>query len=321
MTTVQWFPGHMHATRKAIAARLPEIDVVIELLDARAPGSSSNPLLAELTAGKQKLKILNKQDLADADSTALWLAHLQAQAQTQAIALDAGEAAPAQRLIAACRALVPNRGGMAKPVRVMICGIPNVGKSTLINSLLGKRSAKTGDEPGITKTEQRLALANDFVLFDTPGMLWPRLVVPQGGEHLAASGGIGRNAYDDVEIALALLARVRPRYAERLATRYKLKALADMPDEDVLSAIGRARGGLLPGGRVNLQKAAEMAIHDFRSGAWGRITLETPAEWTQWQAEALAADAQRQAQKAARRAKPVPQRQQQAADSADAPDA
>jgi ribosome biogenesis GTPase A len=312
--TVQWFPGHMHATRKAIAARLPEIDVVIELLDARLPGSSSNPMLAEMTSARRKLKILNKQDLADAELTAQWLAHLQAQADTQAIALDAGEAAPAQRLIAACRALVPQRGGMAKPVRVMVCGIPNVGKSTLINSLLGKRSAKTGDEPGITKTEQRLALAADFVLFDTPGMLWPRLVVPQGGEHLAASGGIGRNAYDDVEIALALLARVRPRYADRLAARYKLPAIAAMPDEDVLAAIGRARGGLLPGGRVNLQKAAELAIHDFRSGAWGRITLETPAEWTHWEAEARAADAQRQAQKAARRAKPVPQRQQDAGD-------
>lgn len=312
---VQWFPGHMHATRKAIAARLPEIDVVIELLDARLPGSSSNPLLAELTGAKPKLKILNKQDLADADITALWLAHLQAQADTQAIALDAGEAAPAQKLIAACRALVPHRGGMAKPVRVMICGIPNVGKSTLINSLLGKRSAKTGDEPGITKTEQRLALASDFVLFDTPGMLWPRLVVPEGGEHLAASGGIGRNAYDDVAIALALLARVRPRYADRLAARYKVPTIADMPDEDLLAAIGRARGGLLPGGRVNLQKAAELAIHDFRSSAWGRITLETPTEWAQWWAAAQAADAERQARKTARNTKPVPQRQQQADDA------
>jgi ribosome biogenesis GTPase A len=308
--SVQWFPGHMHATRKAMAARLPEIDVVIELLDARLPGSSSNPLLAEMTASKPKLKILNKQDLADPAITTLWLAHLQAQDQTQALALDAGEAAPAQRLIAACRALVPGRGGMVKPVRVMICGIPNVGKSTLINSLLGQRSAKTGDEPGITKTEQRLALASDFVLFDTPGMLWPRQVVPEGGEHLAASGGIGRNAYDDAEVALALLARVRPRYAERLVARYKLKDIATTSDEDLLDAIGRQRGGLLSGGRVNLQKAAEMAIHDFRSGAWGRITLETPDEFAQWQAAGLAADNQRQAQKARRQRGAPPQRQQ-----------
>jgi ribosome biogenesis GTPase A len=306
---IQWFPGHMHSTRKAIAERLPEIDVVIELLDARLPGSSSNPLLAELTAAKPKLKLLNKQDLADPAITALWLDHLQAQAQTQALALDASEAAPAQKLIAACRALVPGRGGMVKPVRVMICGIPNVGKSTLINSLLGQRSAKTGDEPGITKTEQRIALASDFILYDTPGMLWPRLLVPEGGEHLAASGGIGRNAYDDVDVSLALLGRVRPRYADRLATRYKLKDMAAADDEALLTAIGRQRGGLLPGGKVNLQKAAEMAIHDFRSGAWGRITLETPEEFAQWLAAGLAADAQRQVRQASRRAPKPPQRQ------------
>ncbi len=307
----------MHATRKAIATRLPEIDVVIELLDARLPGSSSNPLLAEMTAAKPKLKILNKQDLADPAITALWLAHLQAQDQTQALALDAGEAAPAQRLIAACRALVPGRGGMVKPVRVMICGIPNVGKSTLINSLLGQRSAKTGDEPGITKTEQRIALASDFVLFDTPGMLWPRQVVPEGGENLAASGGIGRNAYDDAEVALALLTRVRPRYADRLATRYKLKDIASTSDEDLLSAIGRQRGGLLSGGRVNMQKAAEMAIHDFRSGAWGRITLETPDEFAQWLAAGLVAEAQRQARKAPKKRGTLPQRQRDSQAEAD----
>jgi len=316
---IQWFPGHMHATRKALAERLPEIDVVVELLDARLPGSSANPLLAELTAGKPKLKLLNKQDLADPAVTALWLAHLQGQAQTNALALDASEAAPAQRLIAACRALVPGRGGMVKPVRVMVCGIPNVGKSTLINSLLGQRSAKTGDEPGITKTEQRLALASDFTLFDTPGMLWPRQLVPEAGEHLAASGGIGRNAYDDAEVAMALLARVRPRYAERLAARYKLKDLAATSDEDLLAAIGRQRGGLLSGGRVNLQKAAEMAIHDFRSGAWGRISLETPDDFAQWQAAALAAEAQRQAAKARQKRGAPPQRQNQAADRDDPP--
>ena len=316
---IQWFPGHMHSTRKAIAERLPEIDVVIELLDARLPGSSANPLLAELTGSKPKLKVLNKQDLADAAITALWLTHHQAQPGTNALALDASEAAPAQKLIAACRALVPGRGGMVKPVRVMICGIPNVGKSTLINSLLGKRSAKTGDEPGITKTEQRLALASDFILYDTPGMLWPRQVVPEAGEHLAASGGIGRNAYDDVDVALALLARVRTRYADRLANRYKVKDMATASDEDLLTAIGRQRGGLLPGGRVNMQKAAEMAIHDFRSGAWGRISLETPDEFAQWRAAGEAADAQRQARQASRRTPKTPQRQRDAQADDDTP--
>jgi ribosome biogenesis GTPase A len=294
---IQWFPGHMHSTRKAIAERLPEIDVVIELLDARLPGSSANPLLADLTRGKPALKILNKQDLADPELTAQWLAHYQAQPGTNALALDASVAAPARQLIALCRALAPLRGGMVKPVRVLICGIPNVGKSTLINTLAGQRAAKTGDEPGITKLEQKIMLASDFQLFDTPGMLWPRIIVVQSGYHLAASGGIGRNAYDEEEVALALLANVRERYAERLALRYKLGEAHCAPIEALLADIGRKRGGLLAGGRVNLQKAAEIAIDDFRTGAWGRITLESPDEFAQWWAEGQALDAKRRAAK------------------------
>jgi ribosome biogenesis GTPase A len=291
----------MHSTRKAIAERVPEIDVVIELLDARLPGSSANPLLADLTRGKPALKVLNKQDLADAELTALWLAHYQARPGTNALALDASVAAPAKQLIAACRAMAPLRGGMVKPVRVLICGIPNVGKSTLINTLIGQRAAKTGDEPGITKVEQKIMLASDFQLFDTPGMLWPRIVVEQSGYNLAASGGIGRNAYDEEEVALALLTNVRERYADRLQLRYKLGDVHSIAVEALLADIGRKRGGLLAGGRVNLQKAAEIAIDDFRSGAWGRITLETPDQFAQWWADGQALDAERRAAKKQRR--------------------
>jgi len=297
---IQWFPGHMHTTRKAIADRLPEIDVVIELLDARLPGSSTNPLLAQLTAGKPALKVLNKQDLADPEITALWLAHYQALPGTRSLALDAGASAPARALIAACRELAPHRGGMVKPVRALICGIPNVGKSTLVNTLNGQRTAKTGDEPGITKLEQRILLADDFHLFDTPGMLWPRILIEQGGYNLAASGGIGRNAYDEEEVSMALLARVRHRYADRLVARYKLADISAMTDEDLLAEVGRKRGGLLPGGRVNMQKAAEVTLNDFRSGAWGRVTLETPDEFAHWQAAGLAAEEARKAKKEAR---------------------
>ena len=302
---IQWFPGHMHATKKAIAKRLPDIDVVIELLDARLPGSSANPLLAEMAAGKPALKVLNKQDLADAECTALWLAHYQAQPGTNALALDASAVAPARQLIAACRALAPLRGGMVKPLRVLICGIPNVGKSTLINTLAGRRIAKTGDEAGITKLEQKIVLANDCYLFDTPGMLWPRIVVEQAGYHLAASGGIGRNAYDEEEVAMALLAVVRGRYADRLQARYKFSDLAAISvaaisDEKLLDAVGRKRGGLLAGGQVNLQKAADITITDFRTGAWGRITLETPTEFARWAADGQVLEAQRLAKKAAR---------------------
>ncbi|MEK8051122.1 ribosome biogenesis GTPase YlqF [Ideonella sp. DXS22W] len=305
---IQWFPGHMHATRKAIAERLPDIDVVIELLDARLPGSSSNPLLAEMTAGKPALKVLNKQDLADAERTAAWLAHFQARADTRALGLDASQAAPARTLIAACRQLAPLRGGMVKPLRVLICGIPNVGKSTLINSLAGQRRANTGDEPGITKTEQRITLADDFYLFDTPGMLWPRITVERAGLHLAAGGSVGRNAYDEQEVATALLSSVRGPYADRLQARYKLGALDGFSDDELLAEIGRKRGALMGGGRIDLQKAAEIALNDFRSGAWGRITLETPEQFAQWLAEGEAKDAARAAKKAARRAKPTPQR-------------
>jgi len=297
---IQWFPGHMHATRKAIAERMPEIDAVIELLDARLPGSSANPLLAELTRGKPSLKVLNKQDLADPLQTAQWLAHYQAQAGTQALALDASATAPARQLIAGCRSLAPLRGGMVKPMRVLICGIPNVGKSTLVNTLRGKRAAKTGDEAGITKTEQRIVLADDFYMYDTPGMLWPRISVEQSGYHLAASGAVGRNAYDDEEVALALLTQMLRHHADRLQARYSLGDLSGLRDEAVLAEIGRKRAALLPGGRPNRQKAAEIAIHDFRSGSWGPITLETREEFAQWAAQAEALDVARQAKRAAR---------------------
>ena len=191
---IQWYPGHMHKAKKAIIERLKSVDMVIEVLDARMPASSENPLLGKLSSDKPKLKILNKQDLADPERTALWLAEFQSRPNTNAIALDASDRQAAQKLIAACRALVPNRKGVEKPLRVMICGIPNVGKSTLINGMLGKKSAKTGNEPGITKAEQRLFLADDFWLYDTPGMLWPKIIVPQSGYNLAASGAVGRNA-------------------------------------------------------------------------------------------------------------------------------
>jgi ribosome biogenesis GTPase A len=294
---IQWFPGHMNSTRRAILDRAKEIDVVIELLDARLPGSSLNPLLAELTRGKPALKVLNKQDLADPDRTALWLAHYNALPATQALGLDASITAPAQRLIAACRALAPLRGGMTKPLRVLICGIPNVGKSTLINTLAGRKATKTGDEPGITKLEQKIVLASDVYLFDTPGMLWPRITVPQSGYHLAASGGIGRNAYNEEEVALELLNCVNRNYPGRIAERFKLADMSALTDEEQLMEIAKKRGAIQSGGRVNLQKAAEILMGEFRTGGLGLVTLETPIEMAQWQLEAEVAEAARREKK------------------------
>ena len=294
---IQWFPGHMHLTKKAIQERIKDIDVVIELLDARLPGSSANPMLAELTSGKLGLKVLNKQDLADPVRSALWLAHYNALPATRAIALDASEAAPARRLIAACHELAPGRGGMAKPMRVLICGIPNVGKSTLINTLTGKRATKTGDEAGITKLEQRISLADDFYLYDTPGVLWPRIIVARSGYNLAASGAIGRNAFDEEEVALELLDYLIQHYPDSLAARYSVELVAGISDEQLLAAIGRKRGAVQSGGRVNLQKAAEIVIYDLRAANLGRITLETPEEFSMWLAEGQRVDAERQLKK------------------------
>jgi ribosome biogenesis GTPase A len=296
---IQWFPGHMHLTRKAIGERIKDIDVVIEMLDARLPGSSANPMLAELIKTKPGLKVLSKQDLADPVRTALWLDHYNAMPGVRAISLDTSMTSPAKALIEACQQLAPLRGGMVKPMRVLICGIPNVGKSTLINTLKGKRAAKTGDEAGVTKLEQRITLADDFYLYDTPGVLWPRIIVAQSGYNLAASGAIGINAFDDEEVALELLNYLIPNYPEALTARYKIQEVAGHTDEEMLDAIGRQRGAIQSGGRINTTKAADIVIHDFRTAALGRITLETPTEFAAWLALGEQADAERAVRKEA----------------------
>lgn len=218
---IQWFPGHMNKAKKAIAERIKSVDMVIEMLDARMPASSENPLLAQLSKGKPKLKILNKQDLADPERTKVWLEHYNSRQDTRAIALDSSETGAHGKITQACRAMIPHRQGIEKPLRVLICGIPNVGKSTLINGMIGKKSAKTGNEPGITKAEQRLFLADDFWLYDTPGMLWPKIIVEEGGYNLAAGGAVGRNALDEEEVALELLDYLRRHYLALLQERYQ----------------------------------------------------------------------------------------------------
>ena len=294
---VQWFPGHMHLTRKALAERLRRIDVVIEILDARLPGSSANPMLAELTRGKAVLKLLNKSDLADPVRTELWLAHYRGRAQTQALPMQASGPAHVHTLEAACRALAPNRGGMVKPVRVLICGIPNVGKSTLLNALMGRRVARAADEPGVTRREQCVELADDCVLFDTPGVLWPRIIVAESGYWLAASGAVGRNAFEDDEVAWELLHYLHKNYPQAVLDRYELSAPLPKNTEDLLNQVARQVGALRGGGQVDRQKVCERVLGDFRSGRLGRITLETPEQFLDWLAHGRKLDAERQVRK------------------------
>lgn len=281
---IQWFPGHMHKAKKAITERLKSVDMVIEVLDARLPASSTNPLLNQLARNKPSLKILNKQDLADANRTELWLREYASQKNTRAIALDASDRHAAVKLIHECRLLLPHRKGVDKPLRVMICGIPNVGKSTLINGMLGKKSAKTGNEPGITKAEQRLFLADDFWLYDTPGMLWPKIIVEESGYWLAASGAVGRNALDEETVALELLRYLSQHYLSLLQMRYQADVVDSVhwQDDEWLFWIGKRRGALRAQGKMDYQKAAECVLTDFRDGQIGRITLETPEEWKVW---------------------------------------
>ncbi|MCP1291934.1 MULTISPECIES: ribosome biogenesis GTPase YlqF [Chromobacterium] len=297
---IQWFPGHMNKARKDVAERLKDIDVVIEMLDARLPASSANPMLARMAKGKPRLMILNKQDLADAAATQQWLDWYRAKKNTQALGMDAGERAPAQKLVAACRELAPTRGGLEKPLRVLICGIPNVGKSTLINSMSSRKVAKTGNMPGVTKNEQRIILADDVELFDTPGMLWPKIEVEEGGYNLAASGAVGRNAMDEEEVALELLKYLMQHYTPELSARYKLDDIAGQQDWQVLEMIGRKRGAVQSGGKINVQKAAEIVLTDFRDGNIGRITLERPEEWLAWEKRAKELAAIRAAEREAR---------------------
>lgn len=279
----------MHLTRQAIRERMETgVDVVVELLDARCPGSSSNPLLQQLTQAKPTLKLLNKQDLADPARSAAWLAHFNALPRTRAQGLEA-KRAPAKALLAACRELAPTRTSALKPLRLLICGIPNVGKSTFINALMGgRRATKTGDEPGVTKVEQKLMLGHDCLIYDTPGMLWPKIAAPEAGWNLAASGAVGRNALDEECVALELIGRLQDGYPGAIAARYGLALPADANAEETLALLARKRGAVLAGGQLNLQKAAEILIHEFRQGLLGRITLETPEQFAAWSAAALA---------------------------------
>lgn len=261
----------MLTAKKDAADAMGRHDVVIEVLDARVPFSSCNPLVETLRKKNQRpaLKILNKEDMADPVRTREWLAHYNAQPDTRAIAISAKNRGDAARIPNECSALV---GPKKQPLRLMILGIPNVGKSTLMNTLLGRHVAKVGDEPAITKHHMRHALKNGMSLTDTPGMLWPGVSQPSA-VRLAATNSIGRNAYDDEEVALFLGKYLMQHYPTLLAARFKATELP--ADEHALLAhIAKARGLMTKGG-MDVARAASTLLTDFRSGAIGRISLDS----------------------------------------------
>jgi ribosome biogenesis GTPase A len=274
---IQWFPGHMLAARKKTAETMENIDLVIEVLDARLPQASSNPIITEQRLFRQRacLKILNKADLADPVATKAWLTFYNAQKGVTAVALSCKKPSDVAKIPALCKKLAPHRGTSEKPLRMMIMGIPNVGKSTLMNALLKRRIAAVGDEPAVTKSQQRINLNDHMTLIDTPGMMWPKIEYDSDGMMLAASHAIGRNAVIDEEVAAFLGDILLAHYAALLSARYKF-AVEKMDGEDLIDAVAKRRGYRLKGGDYDREKAALMLLQDYRDGAIGRISLETP---------------------------------------------
>ena len=276
--SINWFPGHMALAVEKIKKAMADQDVVIEVLDARCPQASSNPLVESLRLARQRpcLKVLNKTDAADPAVTPRWLAHYNTQKKTQAIAISAKKPSDANRIIAAAKKLAPHRNDTLKPLRMLVMGVPNVGKSTLINALLKQRAAKVGDEPAITKALARYELSPTVQLTDSPGLMWPDIENPKAGLMLAASHIIGVRAYIDSEVAEYLAATLLSRYPEPLAKRYGLSvAPAQLDAVAVIEAIAQRRGFRVRGGGFDTEKAALTLLNDYRSGALGRISLET----------------------------------------------
>lgn len=303
--SVQWFPGHMHKAKEEIARVLPGVDAVLELLDARIPYSSENPMLRSLGARHPRLTLLTRRDLADPDATRDWLDDF-ARRGERALALSLVDGSDLPDLTVALGELIERRPSPERPAVALIAGIPNVGKSTLVNRLAGRPIARTGNEPAVTRRQQRIRLDGHWRLLDTPGVLWPRVDNAASGFRLAATGAIRDTAHESTEVAVVLLEQLLARgYGERLARRFDIGvgvasvrtdgdttdgAAIDDAEANALSgaggasggvaileAIGRQTGCLAGAGRVDFDRAARRVLTDFRSGRLGPVTLETPA--------------------------------------------
>ena len=274
---IQWFPGHMNVARKKAAETMEVTDLVVEVVDARLPEASSNPMVHELRLYRQRpcLKVLNKADLADPAVTRAWLEFYDAQPNIKAVAISCKKPGDAAKVPGLCQQLAPHRNSNIKPLRMMMMGIPNVGKSTLINTLLGRKVAKVGDEPAVTKHQQKFELNSKIVLIDTPGMLWPKIVHELDGYMLAASHAVGRNAVDDESVATVLAEILLHRYAGLLGQRYGFE-MAGLDGTGLIEAIAQRRGYIERGGVADIDKAAQTLLVDYRTGMLGRISLETP---------------------------------------------
>ena len=275
---INWYPGHMKKTRELIQENLKAVDAVIEIVDSRIPVSSRNPIIDELVSGKPRIIVLGKADLADPDETARWQEKLSAGEgirRVMALNLQSGE--NIKRLLKALEAEQQRRNegrSVKRPLRIMIVGVPNVGKSSLINRLTGKRSAQTGDKPGVTKGKQWLTLSNGMQLLDTPGILWPKFEDPEVGLDLAFCGSIKDDILGVQDLGFELIRVLGERYPDQLMERYKLDEISEDPLEN-MDNIARKRGFIMSGRRIDYERTGRTVLDEFRGGKIGRITLES----------------------------------------------
>ncbi len=280
---VQWFPGHMAKTRRKIKENLPLVDAVVELVDARIPVSSRNPELDELTSSKPRIVLLNKCDVADANATAQWIKHFEAEG-VHALAVDCKSGKGLGKFddmvktaLADKIAANEERGMPGKALRFMVVGIPNTGKSTFINKMSGRNRLKTADKPGVTRASQWVACGNGIELLDTPGVLWPKFDDPLVGDRLAFIGSVKDEILDSETIAVRLIEVLRTDYKETLLQRYKISEEdLELEPYEILEKIGAARGMKIRGGEVDTERAAVTLLDEYRGGKLGRLTFERP---------------------------------------------
>ena len=288
---IQWYPGHMTKTRRMIAEQLKNVDAVCEILDARIPISSRNPDVDELTAGKPRLVVLNRVDQADRSSTDRWAAYFRSRGYA-VMESDAKSGQGTARFAGAVRELLAEKirayeeKGQNRVLRVMILGIPNVGKSTFINKIAGRKTAKTEDRPGVTRSKQWVPIDRNLELLDTPGILWPKFEDQSVGLNLAYTGAVKDDILDTETLGCHLMAYLGDHYPEALAAAYKLPAIPEREAEEndaawgyrLLEAAGRKRGFLISGGEVDTERMAKILLDEFRGGKLGRFTLELPED-------------------------------------------
>jgi len=281
---IQWYPGHMAKTRRMITEQLKNVDAVCEILDARIPVSSRNPDVDGLTAGRPRLVILNRTDQADPNATKQWAAHFRRLGYA-VLETDAHSGAGVSRFSAAVRELLKDKlkayaekGQAGRVVRVMILGIPNVGKSTLINRIAGRKTAKAEDRPGVTRSRQWVPVDSGLELLDTPGILWPKFEDERVGLNLAYTGAVKDEILDTEELGGHLMALLRDRYPAALIERYRIEPKAEDSGYDLLEKAARKRGFLISGGETDTERMAKILLDEFRGGKLGRFTLEWPEE-------------------------------------------